>query len=148
MTTTKIPQYGDPELLPKGTVRADAGAPSVYSEQEFYLAPDIKGLPWTRHRGDEWTVQEFRAVVFAWLLAFIDERGWVKAWHVKEVATGVRSGRLPPPQHHLVFTLTPHTGEPIEVGIAFPEKSRTSERANAILSGLGTNFDDLFAKQS
>ena len=161
-TSNKIPKYGDPELLPKPTTRypsaernpfhggkaGERGKVGPYYEDTFYLAPDLKDLPWERKRGNEWTLLEFRGVVFDWLIAFFEARDWPHTWDIKEVGSGLRSGRLPPSSQHWVIGITPKGGTRIELGVSFPEPDREPAQAKVIFDrDVSRNFDELFAKQ-
>jgi hypothetical protein len=152
MTTTKIPQYGDPEILPKGTVRRPSverqpfshggrlkpDGPGPLTEERFYEAPDLVKLPqWERTRGNEWTTVEFRKIVFGWLIQFFDARDWPGKWDVKEVASAVRSvARLDDDRLHLVIGITPKEGERFETAVMFPKHAREDSPEN-VLAVLG-----------
>jgi hypothetical protein len=137
MSTTKIPQYGDPEILPKGTVRRPSperqpftnsgerkpAGPGPFPE-DFTRHPDIDKLPWRRVRGDEWTTPELRALVFAFLVQFFDTRDWPKEWEVVEKASADRHGRLREDQWYLIFRVTRTDNKVFEVSVVFPPDAR------------------------
>lgn len=166
MTTKKIPQYGDPEILPKGVVRRPSaerqpfttggvlkpGGPGPLTEERFYEAPDLEKIPqWIRKRGDEWTTREFRHLVFAWLIAFFDARPWAGKWDVKEVASSVRSvGRLGEDHLHLVIGITPRVGERFETAVAFARDAREDnpDRVQAVLAQAEITLDALYVMQA
>jgi len=135
------PQYGDPEILPRGTiVRPSAERmPFTLSGElkpdgpelpaDFLLAPDVAGLPWVRRRGDEWTDAAVRADVLAWLVVFLDAHAWARGWQITERATGLRmSRRLDVPV--LIIQITDTDGATHEVGQTFP----TGARSGALLA--------------
>ena len=142
MTTTKVPQFGDPEILPRGTVRRPSpermpftnsgalkpGGPGPLTEERFTEAPDLAKIPqWTRKRGTEWTTAEFRQLVFTFIIGFFDARDWPGRWDITEVAGSVRSvNRLPEDRLHLVIGITPKDGQGprVETAIEFPANAR------------------------
>ncbi len=166
MTTTKIPQFGDKEILPKGRVvrpsvermpfdsrgRLKPEGPGPLKEVRFYEAADIDDLPWTRKRGDEWTTADFRRIVFAWIVQFFDNRkDWAGKWDVREVAAAQRSGRLPEKSLHLVIGITARGEDPVRIETAamFPPDSREEnpDRANIILKQAEQVLDALHDAQ-
>jgi len=156
MSTTKIPQYGDPEILPKGTVRRPSpermpfgsagqlkpGGPGPLPEN-FTEQADIDGLPWRRFRGDEWTTPELRALVFSWLVTFFDARSWATAWEVIEKASADRHGRLRENQWHLVFRVTRSDNKAFEVAVVFPPDARADapDRVAKVLAQAAQALD-------
>lgn len=143
MTMRRIPQYGDPELLPKPTV----SGPTML-DPALLESADIEGLPWRRARGDEWTTTGLRRLVFDWLIDFIDARPHISAWEVVEKASAVRSGRLPPEQYHLVFRMTRKAKSAlsvVETAIAFPVAAREDQPdiVRATLNQAGVALDAL-----
>lgn len=164
MTTTKIPKFGDPEILPKGVVRRPSverqpfdnrgrlkpDGPGPLKEERFYEAPDLGSLPqWKRTRGNEWTTQEFRKLVFAFLIAFFDVRkDWARKWDITEVASAVRSGRLPEDLWHLVIGVTQKEGGRIETSVMFPPHAREDNptAVAAVLAQAAEVLDVLHAQ--
>ena len=134
----KIPQFGDPELLPKGTVVR----PAVVDDA-ILLAPDIEKLPWKRSRGDEWTTKDFRTIVFGFLADFFRTRSWAIEWEVIEKASAERSGRLPDQQFYLVFRVTDDRDRTYETSVVFPPEAREDnpDRAQAILRSAAQALD-------
>jgi hypothetical protein len=165
MTTKKIPQYGDPEILPRGTVRRPSverqpftnsgelkpGGPGPLPEERFYEAPDLEKIPqWERTRGNEWTTAEFRRIVFDWIIAFFDARDWPAKWDVKEVASATRSvNRLDESRLHLVIGITPKDGERIETAVMFPLEARedSPQQVLAVLGQAAAALDAVRAAQ-
>ena len=116
MIMRRVPQYGDPELLPKGSVTR----PTVVDDALFEAA-DIESLPWKRARGDEWTLPDFRKIVFRFIVGYFDARDWPAAWDITEKASAVRSGRLPAEQFHLVLGVSRKRDKHrYETAVAFP----------------------------
>jgi hypothetical protein len=153
-TLAKIPQYGDPELLPKPTVARPSSLRLPYGPsgellaegpalpEDYMLAPDVADLPWKRSRGDEWTDATFRAVVLDWLRAFLRDRSAFGRWRVVEKATAVRSRRLPPEQHYLVVSVTRRSdGAEFESSVQFPPDKRERAEATALLDKVGAAID-------
>lgn len=140
---TKIPKYGDPELLPKGTVKR----PAVIDDALLDRA-DIEGLPWIRVHGDEWTLPDLRRLVFDFIVAFFDSRGWPSGWEVVEKASAVRSGRLPAEQFHLVLSMTrKKDGHRYEIAVTFPPDARADQpaRVRTVLNQAAVALDALQA---
>jgi hypothetical protein len=159
MTTTKIPQFGDPEILPRGTVtrpskqrmpfttggilKADGPGPNP---DDFLLAPDIEGLPYTRRPEDAWTTPEFRTILFAFIVSFFDARKeWVAAWDVVEKASAERMSvaRLPEDQFHLVIGVEDKSGKRFEVAVAFAPDARENnlDAMQAVLARAAQSID-------
>jgi hypothetical protein len=162
MTTTKIPRYGDPEILPKGIVRRPSAERMTYdhsgnltgttgplTEERFYEAPDLDKLPqWTRTRGNEWTTAEFRQHVFRWFIKFFATRPWAKQWDVKEVASSQRNAvRLDESQLHLVIGITRADKTRFESAATFPLYARENNLSAllAVLAQAEHIFDVLAA---
>jgi hypothetical protein len=149
-----LPQYGDPEILPKGRIvrpsreRLPFGPSGERIEPDlpsnFLLAPDIEGLAWTRKRGDEWTDADFRAIVMQWLIEYLGARTWPLRWDVTERATSIRMTqfRLPPEQQYLVLGITRQgDGERFETAMPFPPAKRDETGARELLDQMGAVLD-------
>ncbi|HEY5550558.1 MAG TPA: hypothetical protein VIK52_01620 [Opitutaceae bacterium] len=140
---TKIPQSGDPELLPLGTVTR----PTVIDDA-LLAHGDIDDLPWKRARGDEWTLPDLRRLVFDFIVGFFDSRDWPTSWEVVEKASAVRSGRLPVEQYHLVLAMTrKKDGHRYEVAVTFPSDARADrpDLVSAVLNQAAVALDALQA---
>ena len=160
MSTKKIPQYGDPEILPKGEIIRPSAQRQIFNysgrrvepgpqiEERFFEAPDLQALPqWVRQRGDEWTTVEFRAAVFLWLIGFFDARDWAAQWDIREVGSAPKSGRLPADQQHLVLGIQTTAGSRVETAVAFPTTSRDDPAAiRAVLDSAAAALDALHAQ--
>ena len=171
LAPNKIPQFGDPELLPKPTVRraskermpfgpsvgVRAGdlkpeGPGPYPD-DLFTATDIVGLPWVRRRGDEWTDATMRAIVLAFLSRFFRERPEQRliGWRIDEIANGARMGtsRLPAKDQYLRFAITKRVGADgeakVETAINFPLSERVSPRVEAQLALIEQTLDVLLA---
>jgi len=103
----------------------------------FMHAPDIKGLPWERRQGDEWTTPEFRQLVFDWLIGFFESRDWSIKWDVKEKATAEKSvDRLREDELYLVIGVTRKTDNTrFEVAVAF-RKNEREDNPQAVVTVL------------
>ncbi len=137
MTDKPFPEFGDPQLLPKGTVIRPSterqpfdnsgalkpGGPGPLTEERFYDHPDLALLPqWNRTRGNEWTDQPFRALVMTFITGFFRARDWPLRWDIKEVAGMQRSiNRLADDKVYLIIGITPRKGDRVETAITFPE---------------------------
>ncbi len=150
----KIPQYGDPELLPKPTVKRPSSLRLPFGPsgellpegpalpEDYLLAPDVADLPWSRARGDEWTDEEFRAVVLGWLRTYLRDRPALGRWRVVERASAPRARRLPPEKHYLVVAVTRRSdGAEFESSIPFPPDRRESAEALVLLDRIGVAID-------
>lgn len=102
MSDSDIPQYGDPELLPKPTVVRPVGGVGRQSPYDAkgvlrpegprwpaeLLAPDIGRFvtqrQWRRRRGDEWTTARERAMILDWLATLIADHPEWGRWEVDE----------------------------------------------------------------
>lgn len=136
MSDSDFPEFGDKQLLPKGDVirpstqrmpfdnsgRLKPGGPGPLTEVRFYDHPDLVNFPqWSRTRGNEWTDQPFRQIVFTFLVGFFRGRPWPLKWDVKEVASMARStNRLADDRVYLVIGITPREGDRVETSITFP----------------------------
>lgn len=139
----KIPKYGDPEILPKGTVRRPVGGvgrQSPYDQRGVLLprgprfpaelrAPDIERFKqWKRKRGDEWTTETTRG----WILDFLaqlfrDHPEWDR-WELDEKFGLPRSpqGTIDPFLRLRVYRL--RGGSLVgEVGVSFAPAEIASE---------------------
>jgi hypothetical protein len=163
MSTTKIPKFGDPEILPKGTLRRPSAERMIYdktgrltgttgplTEERFYEADDLTVLPqWIRARGNEWTTKAFRQLVFAWLIKFFQTHPWASQWDVKEVASSERNAvRLSEDQVHLVIGMTRKPdGKRFETAVMFGPLAREDNPAavQAVLAQAEHVFDVLAA---
>jgi hypothetical protein len=150
----KIPQYGDPELLPKPTVARPSSLRIPYGPsgeflaegpvlpEDYMLAPDVADLPWRRARGDEWTDATFRAVVLDWLRVFLRDRPSFGRWRVVEKASATRGRRLPDDEHYLVVAVTRQADDAeFESSIRFPLSKRGRTDALALLDKVGVAID-------
>ncbi len=165
MSHTDFPEFGDPQLLPKGDIirpstqrmpfdsggRLKPGGPGPLTEVRFYEHPDLANFPqWIRTRGNEWTVQPFRAIVLGWIAGFFRDRSWAHKWDIKEVASMPRSmNRLGEDHLHLVIGITPREGARVETAIAFPPACRENDPPAALgkLDLAGRTLDALFGAQ-
>lgn len=151
----KIPQYGDKEMLSTDpTVRPSAErmpfGPSgerlpegPVRPADFLSAPDIKGQPWHRARGDEWTTREFRDIVRAWIVEFMAAQSWISLWDVTEKASAPATSTLglPPDQQYLLIKFTRRSDrEVLEVAAPFRPEDRTEPAALFILAHVGLSF--------
>lgn len=155
------PDFSDKDLLPKlevarpsherqpfdssGRLKVDGPGPFP---ADFLTATDLKGLPWIRRRGDEWTDVAFRTIVKAWLVSFFakNKDKNLAGWEIHERATAVRSSpyRLPEDQQYLLVKIKRLVGEVetvLEVSITFPVSSRVSPYAQSRLSVLEASLD-------
>lgn len=132
----KIPQHGDPELLPKPVIEAPTTRRMPFGPSGILLpkgpvydvrraAPDIKGLPWVRHDNDEWTSPEQRAVVLEYLRTFLrDTAPLFVSWRVVEKD---RHGRSPTRSDAplLIFSFVRQVDrQSFECGHAYPPYTR------------------------
>lgn len=156
-----LPKYGDPEILPKGTITRPSHERMPFNRAggellpngprlpaDFLLAPDIKNLPWTRKRGDEWTDAAFRQIVFTFISNYIKTRSWALRWDVRERATSARMStmRLPPEQEYLVLGFTRGSDKKrFETAAPFPPDRRDAVAARAILDRMAEAIDYLEA---
>lgn len=150
----KIPEFGDPDLLPKGEVRrpsyernpfgirrSGARGADLHPDgpgplpEGFLTAEDVSALPWVRRRGDEWTDAVFRGLVLTWLREFVRDRpdAGIIGWEIVEKATGERLGmrRFAPDRQHLIFRVIlrrmenrQRVSKQVETSIAFPPEDR------------------------
>jgi len=150
------PAYGDPEILPWGTVvrpsteRMPFGGSGALRSVEpalpdgFLSTPDVAHLPWVRRRGDEWTDATFRAAVLAWLVDVLAAATWARRWRVTERATGSRLGsKLDPPV--LVVTLYDAAGAAFEGSCGFPVATRTGPSLTDRLARIEESITALHA---
>ncbi len=150
----KSPEFGDPEILPKGEITRPSQERMPFGPsgellpegpmlpEDFLLAPDIVDFPWMRKRGDEWTDAAFREIVFDWLIDFFNDRSWPRRWDVRERAAGERSThRLPDDQHYLVIGVADADDQRFETSGNFPVSKRGATAARVILDRLATNLD-------
>lgn len=89
----------------------------------FLSAPDIKKLPWSRRRGEEWTTPAFRAQVMLWLKRLLKEWAHISRWVIEEHASQRRMGtlRLSESQQYLVLRLSRRRDrKSFEVSAPFP----------------------------
>ena len=154
------PEYGDPEILPKGVVVRPSAERMPFGPSgellpegpllpaDFLLAPDLVGLPWTRKRGDEWTDPVFRQIVFEWLIDYFDARSWPIGWTVREWASRERMAhRLPDDEHYLVVNVVRRADRASFEGVAiFPVALRGAVPARVILDRLAADLDALAAR--
>lgn len=164
MSTDDFPEFGDAQLLPKGTIRRPSaerqpfdnsgrlkpGGPGPLTEERFYEHPDLAKLPqWNRTRGNEWTDQPFRKIVMAFLVEFFRERDWPLKWDIKEVAGAVQSmNRLSDDRVYLVIGVTPKAGSRVETSITFPGvRADNPVGVIARLDLAAVTLDALFAAQ-
>lgn len=133
---TKIPKHGDPELLPRPTVIrpvTGTGRGGLYDQRGVLLprgprfpaaelkAPDIKGLPWRRARGDEWTTARERAWIKDWVATLMrDYRDRFDRWQLIERYSAERS-TMQFRDPYFVFRVFEHRTKAIaaEVSVSF-----------------------------
>jgi len=150
----KIPEYGDPEILPKGTVTRPSADRMPFGPSgellpegptlppDFLLAPDIAGFPWVRKRGDEWTDAVFRSVVFDWLIDYFDTRSWARSWDIRERAASDRGvNKLPDDQHYLRIGVSDGASQRFETSATFPVAERDAISARVILDRAAATLD-------
>ena len=168
-----IPISGDPELLPKPTVRrpsrermpfgpsreaagdVSAGVlkpvgPGPFPD-DMFSATDIERLPWTRQRGNEWTTATLRALVLTFMARYFRARHHKRliGWRIAEVANGARMGstRLLAKDQYLRFTIVQRIGEDgtreVETAIPFAPADRASPRVEALLALVEQTLDVL-----
>jgi len=137
----KIPQFGDPELLPKPKLTRpsrrsmpfDASGRLKPDGPEFVgplgTQPDIKKLPWTRLSFDSWTTIEQRAIVMVFLVRFFQDNFPVfNGWSVIEKNSSPRSSALRPLNPYLIIRVKRKSDEQVfEVSIDYPKNVRDSE---------------------
>lgn len=157
--STFVIERGDPQIIPRpevlrpsrermpfgGQERGGAGAGELHPDgpgpfpDDLFTATDIRRLPWTRERGNEWTTEAFRTEVIAWLRRFFRARAeWgLVRWDVTEVATGNRQAhRLPPRYQHLRIGVTRRlrgADTRVEVSCDFPFELREAGPARVRL---------------
>ena len=103
------------EKVTRGSSERNAFGPSGIANPEgtgplkdgFLDATDIKGLPWVRKRGEEWTTTEFRGYVKEWLDPWLKAKG-IRTWQITERANAARMSnfRLPEDQYYLIIAVT------------------------------------------
>lgn len=140
-STERQPFTNSGELKPEGPGPLPEG---------FLDAPDIKGMPWSRKRGDEWTTPEFRAIVFDWLIDFFGSRTWPIAWDVTEKASAAKSmNRLNDDELYLIIGVTRKADKRrFEVSVQFRANERENNRdaAIAVLDRAGKVLDAQHAR--
>lgn len=110
----KVPQFGDPELLPKPKLTRPSRRRMPYDARgelkpdgpEFTeppgVQPDIKGLPWTRIGFNSWTSEAQRTIVKNFIKAFFQTHfPTYNEWEVIETNSGVRQSTLRTPTPRL-----------------------------------------------
>jgi hypothetical protein len=123
--TQQIPKYGDPQILPRGTVVMPSRERNPFDHAGnlkpegagpypagFLLAPDLVpfGDPsnphsrYVRRRGDEWSTPEIRARVLAWVGVYVRARSWAAGWQIVERWAPQRSMELG--TRHLVVRIS------------------------------------------
>lgn len=136
--TTKIPQHGDPELLPKPVIeypsnrRLPFGPSGVLlpNGPEFNVsrvAPDLRGLAWQRLANDEWTSPEQRDVVLKFLIGFFRRHPEFVKWKIieRDRTDRLTIVRLLDPILKFVFIRKADRKE-FEVAMQFPKIDRDS----------------------
>jgi hypothetical protein len=154
MTTPKIPQHGDPELLPKPLITRPSARRMPFDQRGVLLpkgpefdvdraAPDIEGLPYERFANDEWTSPEQRAEILAFIQKFFkDNEPTFVTWLVKERDRyeRVSTPRLRNPFIHL-FVTRQEDRRVIDVSVDFPPTYReTIERFRARIAEAGPSL--------
>lgn len=152
-TTPKIPQHGDPELLPKEVITRPTARRMPFDQRGVLLpqgpefdveraAPDIEGLPYERFDNDEWTSPEQRAEVLEFIrLFFASNTPTFVTWLVKERDRRDRSvGRLRSPFIHL-FVTRQEDRRVFDVEVGFPPTYReTIERFKVKMAEAGPSL--------
>lgn len=133
-----IPQFGDPELLPKPKLERpsrrrmpfDASGRLKPEGPEFTeppgTQPDIKGLPWKRLGFDSWTNVDQRALVMDFICDLMaDNFPTFNGWQVIEKNSSPRNSALRPPNPFLIVKLRRKSdGQFFETTIDFPKAVR------------------------
>lgn len=138
----KVPEFGDPELLPKPIeYRGSAERPwfdltgrAVDPDLpgDFPNAPDVRGLPWVRLRGDEWTTPAMRAAVLVWIGQRFEIDRKLTRWEVVETAAVSGSTTRAP-----VLMLRLWRGAIVrEASSGIPEAMRNAESMPTILAAF------------
>lgn len=128
---------------PSGTANPEGAGPL---KDGFLDATDIKGLPWVRKRGEEWTTAEFRGYVKEWLAPWLKARS-IWAWQITERANSARMSnfRLPEDQYYLIIAVTKKLpkGSPkrAETAISFSRVDRDRENTRKRLDLAGQALD-------
>lgn len=117
--STKIPKFGDPELLPKPKLERPSRRRMIYDASgrlkpngpEFTeppgTQPDIEGLPWKRIGFNSWTSEAQRTVVKNFLISFLATNSDAfNGWQVIERNTTQRQSVLRLPNPILVIRAT------------------------------------------
>jgi len=154
-------KFGDPQLLPKPLVEAPSSERQPFDNggvrkpegpgplpAGFLQAPDIKKLPWTRARGEEWTDEPFRDIVKGWLIEVLKARPWLTKWDIVERANAPRQSvyRLPDTEHYLVIGVVRKRDKArFEVSARFPAAQRDVINARAILDYVTAALDAIGA---
>lgn len=127
---TKIPQHGDPELLPKPVVEAPDNRHLPFGPSGVKLpdgdpfagarvpATDIKGLPWTRYPKEKWTTADQRRVVLEAIAVFMKDHPEFIRWRVFESDQSPRSSTVRG-NPILRLTYTRRDGSMLETSAAF-----------------------------
>lgn len=155
-----IPQFGDPELLPKPKlVRPtrrrmpyDASGRLKPNGPEFTEPPgpqpDIAGLPWKRIGFNSWTSEAQRTIVKDFIREFFaDNFPTFNQWEVIEINSGQRQSVLKLPAPILrIRVMRKEDGAWFEVAVSFEEASRTD--LSAFASRLALAGPSLLAQAS
>ncbi len=148
----KFPQFGDPELLPKGRVTRpsrrrmpfDASGRLIPEGPEFTeppgVQPDIKGLPWSRVGFDSWTSEAQRTIVKDFIRKLMaDNFPTYNGWEVIEKNSNLRTSALRSKNPFLIIKLRQISdGAFVEVAIDFVKTDRddaTQFAAQVALAG-------------
>lgn len=154
----KIPQHGDPELLPKPVIEAPSNRYLPYgpSGEKLPDGPlyagarkpdtDVKGLPWVRYPNEKWTSPEQRMLTLEMIRTFLKAHPKVRGWAVKETDQPARQSTLRG-EPVLRFSFTHQDGRRIETAISFSEKDVADLDAFAVRiayvqSSLNTSAGD------
>ncbi len=146
----KIPQFGDPEILPKGRiVRPDAerlpfsragGVLLPEGEPQRDPAPDLDPFPqWERQLLQGWTDATMRETVRTWLAAFFVARDWPLTWAIVERSKGERGARYALP--YLDIRISDAAGTTVSISRSFTPEERSGSQLDAILIQLAAALD-------
>lgn len=127
---TKIPQHGDPELIPKPVVDAPTNRYLPFGPSGVKLpdgpqyaaarepATDLRNLPWTRYPNEKWTSREQRAVVLEMIRSFLHANMMIRRWGVFETDQPARMS-VTRGDPILRFAFIHKDGRKIETSISF-----------------------------
>jgi hypothetical protein len=150
---TKIPQHGDPELLPKPVVEAPDNRHLPFGPSGVKLpdgdpfagsrapATDIKGLPWTRYPKEKWTTADQRLVVLTMISAFVKAHPEFVRWKVFESDQSPRSSTVRG-NPILRITFTRRDGSVLETSAAFRfEETQASDLFAAVVVRMRSSLE-------